>query len=71
MVLRSYYLPVGLSYRAYHDALKNRGFVIYEGQGKLSERIFRVSTMGQIDHDDLDRFVQVVSNLLMDSSRAQ
>ena len=47
-VLRSYRLPAGKSYPQVHDALKQRGFVIYSGQGDLVNEIFRISTMGDI-----------------------
>jgi 2-aminoethylphosphonate-pyruvate transaminase len=54
-VLRSYKLPEGLSYAELHDRLKSDGFVIYEGQGGLSELMFRISTMGEISDEDLGR----------------
>jgi len=54
-VLHAFELPEGNSYRALHDALKRQGFIIYAGQGALSERVFRVSAMGDIDDAALDR----------------
>jgi 2-aminoethylphosphonate-pyruvate transaminase len=54
-VLRSYHLPSGLSYEVVHDGLKQRGFVIYAGQGDLSADMFRISTMGDISDYDLGR----------------
>ncbi|GLX47229.1 2-aminoethylphosphonate--pyruvate transaminase [Streptomyces hygroscopicus subsp. hygroscopicus] len=41
-------LPAGVTYRALHDELKQRGYVIYAGQGRLSETHFRIATMGEI-----------------------
>ena len=64
VVLRSYHLPVGFGYREFHDALKHRGFIIYAGQGKQAKHIFRVSTMGQLNLDDMDRFVETVGNIV-------
>ena len=52
-VLRSYRLPEGLTYNEVHDGLKQRGFVIYAGQGKFAEEMFRISTMGDISDYDL------------------
>ena len=52
-VLYSYLLPTGVSYAALHDFLKTNGFVIYQGQGDLSETIFRISTMGEITEEKI------------------
>ncbi|HET7312973.1 2-aminoethylphosphonate aminotransferase [Salinisphaera sp.] len=53
-VLRSYRLPSGVSYDALHDRLKAAGFVIYAGQGDLAGEIFRISTMGDLDGQDME-----------------
>lgn len=58
VVLRAYRLPAGLSYAQLHDGLKERGFVIYAGQGGLSAELFRISTMGNIQMDDIERLLQ-------------
>ncbi|WP_186222939.1 2-aminoethylphosphonate aminotransferase [Burkholderia gladioli] len=57
VVLRAYKLPAGVAYEALHDGLKERGFVIYAGQGGLSASLFRVSTMGAISPADVDRLL--------------
>jgi len=54
-VLRSYLLPDEMSYEAVHAGLKQRGFIVYAGQGALASRMFRISTMGDIGDDDLNR----------------
>lgn len=53
-VLWSWVLPARTSYAELHAALKARGIVIYAGQGSLSERIFRIAHMGELDAE-LDR----------------
>lgn len=53
-VLWSWRLPAGRSYAALHDALKAEGYVIYAGQGKLGQEIFRVAHMGDITRAQLD-----------------
>ena len=58
VVLRAYHLPVGLGYASLHDSLKAQGFVIYAGQGALSDSVFRISTMGNLTSVDIDRLVQ-------------
>jgi len=54
-VLWSWLLPAGLEYKAVHDALKEDGFVVYQGQGHFSKNIFRIAHMGDIRNADLDR----------------
>ena len=64
VVLRSYRLPAGTSYPALHDTLKAAGFVIYAGQGNLSDRLFRISTMGEVSAADIDRLLGCCRELL-------
>ncbi|GLU30926.1 2-aminoethylphosphonate aminotransferase [Trinickia caryophylli] len=64
VVLRAYDLPRGTTYEQLHDALKARGFVIYAGQGGLSSRLFRISTMGAIGAADIERLLQAFRDLL-------
>ena len=63
VVLRAYGLPPGLTYEALHDALKADGFVIYAGQGGLSGKLFRISTMGNLTAADIQRLLQSVAQV--------
>lgn len=63
-VLNSFYLPENMDYRALHDGLKKRGFVIYAGQGGLVQSIFRVSTMGMITDSDIERLLTAVEEII-------
>ena len=63
-VLHAFELPEGRTYQALHDALKARGFIIYAGQGVLSERVFRVSAMGDISAADLARLCRALQAVL-------
>ena len=56
-VLRAYRLPPGTPYSLVHDGLKQRGFIIYAGQGALTGEMFRISTMGDISDYDLERLL--------------
>lgn len=62
-VLNAYRLPAGLSYEALHDGLKQAGFVIYAGQGGLKQSIFRISTMGAITDEDIDRLLAAFNTI--------
>jgi 2-aminoethylphosphonate-pyruvate transaminase len=63
VVLRAYRLPAGISYTALHDVLKAEGFVIYAGQGSLSKTLFRISTMGNLTSQDMDRLLRCFARL--------
>lgn len=63
-VLHGFELPAGRTYVALHDALKARGFIIYAGQGALSERVFRISAMGDITAEDLARLCRALREVL-------
>jgi 2-aminoethylphosphonate-pyruvate transaminase len=63
VVLRSYQLPMGLTYTKLHDELKAGGFVIYAGQGDLSKTLFRISTMGNLAKSDIDRLLKCFAKL--------
>jgi 2-aminoethylphosphonate-pyruvate transaminase len=65
VVLRAYRLPEGLDYETLHDGLKASGFVIYAGQGGLATTLFRISTMGALDADDMMRLLQAVAMLVL------
>ena len=54
-VLHAFELPPGKTYDELHRILKARGFIIYAGQGVLSDRVFRLSAMGEISSTDLER----------------
>lgn len=62
--LTSLLLPEGMTYQRLHDHLKERGFVIYEGQGKLQTGIFRVANMGHLTEDDFRRFLRALEEVL-------
>lgn len=63
-VLNSFHLPENVDYGKLHDGLKNRGFVIYAGQGGLIKSVFRVSLMGAITTSDIQRFLTAVGEVL-------
>jgi 2-aminoethylphosphonate-pyruvate transaminase len=64
VVLRAYRLPAGMTYPVLHDSLKTEGFVIYAGQGGLSNELFRISTMGALTTCDIDRLLGSIAKML-------
>lgn len=64
VVLRAFRLPPDLPYERLHEALKAQGFIVYAGQGGLARRIFRISTMGEIGLEDMDRLVDAFRRIL-------
>lgn len=57
-------LPKDLIYQRLHGALKKDGFVIYAGQSKLKNVIFRIANMGQIKQKDMLRFLKSLKAVL-------
>lgn len=62
--LTSLRLPRGTSYDQLHDALKQRGFVIYAGQGKLASEIFRVANMGAVTREEHAELLTALAEVL-------
>ena len=63
-VLNSFLLPEGISYEELHDKLKNAGFIIYAGQGGFAKSLFRISCMGNISNNDLERFIEEMRKIV-------
>lgn len=55
--------PKNISYRTLHDKLKEKGFVIYAGQGNLEEKMFRVGNMGVLTIKDINRFLDSLKSI--------
>jgi 2-aminoethylphosphonate-pyruvate transaminase len=62
--ITSVWFPKGQTYAGLHDGLKDRGFVIYEGQGELAKRLFRVANMGALRREDFMRFLAALGEVL-------
>lgn len=58
--LTSVKLPEGATYEHLHDYLKERGYVIYAGQGGLRHRIWRIANMGNISRSQLERLAEIL-----------
>jgi 2-aminoethylphosphonate-pyruvate transaminase len=61
-------LPEGITYTGLHDRLKEKGFVIYAGQKKLSKSIFRIANMGDITTEEFQRLLDTLRNCLSAST---
>jgi 2-aminoethylphosphonate-pyruvate transaminase len=57
-------LPPGRTYADLHEGLKARGFVIYEGQGRLRQEIFRVANMGHLTRADFEACLGALAEVL-------
>ena len=62
--LTAFYLPEGLTYQNLHDRLKERGYVIYAGQGHLSDKIFRIANMGALTQADFEGFLSAFKEMV-------
>lgn len=61
--LQTFWLKAGVGYDVVHDRLKERGFVIYAGQGPLASRTLRIAVMGDLDDADIDRLTTALSEI--------
>lgn len=66
--ITAFHLPAGLSYATLHDRLKERGFVIYAGQGQLETKIFRIANMGALSLQQIDDFLSAFEQVLESST---
>ena len=57
-------LPEGFTYTELHDQLKELGYVIYKSQGHLSDRTFRIGTVGVITPSDMTGFLRALEHVL-------
>jgi len=57
-------MPPRRTYQDLHDGLRARGFVVYEGQGRLARNIFRVANMGHLVRADFERFLVALEDVL-------
>ncbi len=62
--LTSLKLPEGVIYPKLHDDLKEKGFIIYAGQGNLSKSIFRIANIGDIREEEFQEFLVELGNCL-------
>ncbi len=63
-VLSAFHLPAGMDYQSLHDELKQRGFIIYAGQGALAKSLFRISPMGTVSGRDMRTLVAAVGEIM-------
>jgi 2-aminoethylphosphonate-pyruvate transaminase len=61
-------LPKDVTYKNLHGKLKKKGFVIYAGQKKLSQSIFRIANMGDITTEEFLRLLDTLKNCLSAST---
>jgi 2-aminoethylphosphonate-pyruvate transaminase len=64
--IRSVRLPPAVTFEALHERLRADGFVVYAGQGALAAEIFRIACMGELELEDLRRFVPALERALVE-----
>ncbi len=57
-------VPAWTTYDALHDGLKERGFIIYAGQGPYAGKMFRIAVMGDLTEQDLTELLDGLRALL-------
>ena len=56
-------LPPGLTFTAFYEDLRARGFLVYQGKGPVSHDSFLVANMGAIDAAAVDSFLDAVAEV--------
>ena len=56
-------LPPGVTFDAFYNDLRARGFLVYRGKGPLSHDSFLVANMGHLDSVTVDRFLETVADI--------
>lgn len=69
--LTSLELPEGMKYSRLHDRLKEKGFVIYAGQGNFNDRIFRVANMGDVRIEEFQAFLSALEDCLSEDGHGK
>ncbi len=62
--ITAFHLPAGITYQTLHDRLKEKGFVIYAGQGQLESKIFRIANMGALAPQQIEDFLTAFEQVL-------
>jgi 2-aminoethylphosphonate-pyruvate transaminase len=62
--MTSVYLPTGVTFKELHDRVKEKGFVIYNSQGRLQGTVFMLGVVGVISERDIDEFLAVLKDAL-------
>jgi 2-aminoethylphosphonate-pyruvate transaminase len=57
-------LPAGWAFDSFYDAIRRRGFVIYQAKAALRDSCFLVANMGYLDMPTIDRFLKAVADVL-------
>jgi 2-aminoethylphosphonate-pyruvate transaminase len=62
--VRSLPLPPGADYTSLHDAIKEKGYIIYGGLGDAARTSFRVCALGALTIEALAGFIQVLEKAM-------
>jgi len=68
--LTTFRLPEGVHYDPLHDAMKQRGYVIYAGQGDLKTWAFRIANLGTLTAGDMAGVVEAVRDSIRELREA-
>jgi len=63
-ILTAFAVPSWTTYDKLHDGLKERGFIIYAGQGPYAGKMFRIAVMGALGEQDMAELLDGLRALL-------
>lgn len=65
-ILTTVYYPPHITMVAFHEKLREKSIIIYEGKGCFKNKIFQVGNIGELSFDDLQFFLDVLQNILQE-----
>lgn len=63
-VLTTVYLPPHMTMVTFHEKLREKAIMIYEGKGCFKDSVFQVGNIGELSFDDLQFFLDALENIL-------
>lgn len=60
------YPPDGITVKDIRAGFKNRNIVVANGQGELENKIFRIGTLGYVNHEDLVKTMNTLEEILIE-----
>ncbi len=70
-VLTTIMVPDYISVSELRNKLKLHNIIVYGGKGPFADTVFQVSTIGEISHEDIKYFLQVLSQILQEAKESQ
>jgi len=69
--LTAFLLPDRIQYERLHDLLRERGYIIYAGQSRLAQTIFRIANIGALTETTMKDFLAAFASVLPEARKTE